>query len=139
MTYQVQRKVRFQHCDPAAIVFFPRYFEMINSVVEDWFEEVVGVSFNKMHTELRTGVPTANINTDFTAPSRLGDSLVFKLQPLKVGGASLTLEVSAWCGDQLRLRSQSTLVYIDMNSGRPLPWPDTMRQCFATAIDTGNP
>ena len=33
MTFTTQRKVRFQHCDPAGIVFYPRYFEMINSVV----------------------------------------------------------------------------------------------------------
>lgn len=138
MTYTVQRKVRFQHCDPAAIVFFPRYFEMINSVVEDWFEEVVGVSFNEMHVRLRTGVPTANINTDFTAPSRLGDRLDFELRPVRVGGASLTLSVRARCGDQPRLASQSTLVYVDMNTGKSLPWPDAMRQRLAAAIDTGS-
>lgn len=137
MRYEVQRKVRFQHCDPAAIVFFPRYFEMINSVVEDWFEEVVGVTFNDMHVNLRTGVPTANINTDFTAPSRLGETLNFQLRPVKIGGASLTLDINAWCNEQHRLRSQSTLVYINIDTGRPLPWPDDMRQCFANALDTG--
>ena len=29
--------VRFQHCDPAGIVFYPRYLEMINQTVEEWF------------------------------------------------------------------------------------------------------
>ena len=29
--------VRFQHCDPAGIVFYPRYFEMISQSVEEWF------------------------------------------------------------------------------------------------------
>ena len=33
MAFIAQRKVRFQHCDPAGIVFYPRYFEMLNSVV----------------------------------------------------------------------------------------------------------
>ena len=39
MSFTTTRKVRFEHCDPAGIVFYPRYFEMINGTVEDWFEE----------------------------------------------------------------------------------------------------
>jgi 4-hydroxybenzoyl-CoA thioesterase len=29
MGYHVTQKVLFRHCDPAGIVFFPRYFEMV--------------------------------------------------------------------------------------------------------------
>jgi 4-hydroxybenzoyl-CoA thioesterase len=32
--YQREVLVRFAHCDPAGIVFYARYFEMINGVVE---------------------------------------------------------------------------------------------------------
>ncbi|MCE9680901.1 acyl-CoA thioesterase [Halomonas alkalisoli] len=59
MPFTTLRKVRFQHCDPAGIVFYPRYFEWLNSVVEDWFAEVVGHDFNELHVASRTGVPTA--------------------------------------------------------------------------------
>jgi hypothetical protein len=34
-----QEKVRFQHVDYAGIVFYPRFLEMLNCLVEDWFEE----------------------------------------------------------------------------------------------------
>jgi len=139
VTYRTQRKVRFQHCDPAAIVFFPRYFEMINSVVEDWFEDVVGASFNQLHMERRNGVPTARINTDFTAPSRLGDRLDFELTVDAVGGASLTITITATCAGELRLRSTSTLVYVDMNTGKPMPWPEDFRQRFDPEHNTGKP
>ena len=30
--------VRFAHCDPAGIGFYPRYFDLFNSAVEDWFQ-----------------------------------------------------------------------------------------------------
>ena len=33
-----QVEVRFRHFDPAGIVFYPRYFEMINDFVEEWFD-----------------------------------------------------------------------------------------------------
>ncbi|GAA0689512.1 thioesterase family protein [Vreelandella titanicae] len=130
MAFTTHRKVRFQHCDPAGIVFYPRYFEMINSVVEDWFEEVVQRDFNQLHVESGTGVPTAAIDTQFHAPSRLGERLTFELAVQAVGRSSLTLQIIAYCGDQKRLTSRSTLVYVDLNSGQPMPWTEAMRQHF---------
>ena len=130
MAFTTQRKVRFQHCDPAGIVFYPRDFELINSVVEDWFEEVVQRDFNQLHVESGTGVPTAAIDTQFHAPSRLGERLTFELAVQAVGRSSLTLQIIAYCGDQKRLTSRSTLVYVDLNSGQPMPWTEAMRQHF---------
>ena len=123
MAFATQRKVRFQHCDPAGIVFYPRYFEMINSVVEDWFEEVVGRDFRQLHVTAGTSVPTAALETRFDAPSRLGEQLCFRLIPVKVGRTSLTLQITAHCGGERRLISDTTLVFVDLASGRPLPWP----------------
>ncbi|MBT2801062.1 acyl-CoA thioesterase [Halomonas sp. ISL-56] len=128
MAFTTQRKVRFQHCDPAGIVFYPRYFEMINSVVEDWFEEVVHHDFNQLHVETSTGVPTAAIDTQFHAPSRLGERLTFELRVQSMGRSSLTLQIVAYCGEQKRLTSDSTLVFVDLSSGKPMPWTEAIRQ-----------
>lgn len=103
---------------------------MINSVVEDWFEEVVQRDFNQLHVESGTGVPTAAIDTQFHAPSRLGERLTFELAVQAVGRSSLTLQIIAYCVDQKRLTSRSTLVYVDLNSGQPMPWTEAMRQHF---------
>ncbi|MCC5884159.1 MAG: acyl-CoA thioesterase [Halomonas sp.] len=137
MPFTTQRKVRFQHCDPAGIVFYPRYYEMLNSVVEDYFAEAVGYDFNRLHVTSRTGVPTAHIETDFHAPSRLGETLIFELAIRDVGRTSLSLRMVARCDDEPRLTCDSTLVYIDLDSGRPLSWPDDMRRHFAKDCQQG--
>ncbi|RCV91305.1 acyl-CoA thioesterase [Billgrantia montanilacus] len=124
-----RRKVRFEHCDPAGIVFYPRYLEMINAVVEDWFDDTMGIGFNQL-VESGRGVPTVSLETEFNAPSRLGESLTFHLVPQTVGRTSLKLDITATCIDQRRLTAQVTLVLIDLTTGRPLPWPDAMRQHF---------
>ncbi|SEF61637.1 acyl-CoA thioesterase [Billgrantia desiderata] len=138
MPFVTQRKVRFQHCDPAGIVFYPRYYEMLNSVVEDYFAESVGHDFNRLHVESRTGVPTAHIETDFHAPSRLGDTLTFELTLRDVGRTSLTLRTVAHCNGEPRLTCHSTLVFVDLASGRPLLWPDDMRRHFAKDCQQGS-
>lgn len=128
--FTTRRKVRFEHCDPAGIVFYPRYFEMINAVVEDWFDDTMGIGFNQLVKSGR-GVPTVSLETQFHAPSRLGENLAFHLVPQAVGRTSLTLEITATCNDQRRLTAKVTLVLIDLTTGRPLPWPDAMRQHFS--------
>lgn len=128
MAFIAQRKVRFQHCDPAGIVFYPRYFELLNSVVEDWFAEVVHHDFNQLHVETGMGVPTAAIDTQFHAPSRLGERLTFELTVQSVGRSSLTIQIVAYCGEHKRLTSDSTLVFVDLSSGKSMPWTEAIRQ-----------
>ena len=116
--------VRFQHCDPAGIVFFPRYFEMINDCVEAFFDEALQTPFETMHRQ--GAVPTAEIATTFTAPSRHGDMLTLRLWITHVGGASARYELTAEAGAELRLKTTATLVNVNAD-GRPVPWPDGLR------------
>ena len=57
--FTTERRVRFADCDAAGIVFFPRYFEMLNGVVEDWFAGPLQTSFRELHVDRQVSVPTA--------------------------------------------------------------------------------
>jgi len=123
MSFNFNQKVLFKHCDPAGIVFYPRYFEMINDCVEAFFEEI-GLPFEVL---LKTaGVPTAQISTSFQSPSRHGDALVIQLTVKRIGRSSLDLSFEAMCGAEVRFTAESTLVYTDLN-GRAQPWPEAVR------------
>lgn len=124
MIYHRQTPVEFNHCDPAGIVFYPRYFEMINSVVENFFAEVAGHSFARMMAA-GEGVPTAQVETRFLAPSRLGERLDWSLKAVRVGGASLALALEARGGGEIRLTCALTVVFV--SQGRPAPWREAVR------------
>lgn len=127
--YHRHIRIEFNHCDPAGIVFYPRYFEMTNSVVENFFREVVDLSFEAMMA-IGVGVPTARISTVFHAPSRLGEVLDWQLRVTKLGGTSLGLHIEAHCGPSHRLSTDLVLVHIDPN-GRPQAWPPASRDKIA--------
>lgn len=129
MTYARQIRVEFNHCDPAGIVFYPRYYEMTNSVIENFFREEVAWSFAEMMAE-GIGVPTVRIETDFRAPSRLGDVLDWTLKVTRLGRASATLRLVAACGGQERLCVVLTLVWLAPDH-RPAPWPARIRPRLA--------
>lgn len=131
MAYVHRRKVMFKDCDPARIVFYPRYFEMLNDTVECFFDEVLGCPFEALH--LGHAVPTARIETVFLAPSRLGDWLEIALECRRVGRSSLDLAFAARCGDEMRLTATSTIVHVGPE-GRSVPWPDGLRKILELQV-----
>ena len=80
-------KIRFQHVDYAGIVFYPRYFEMLNAIVEDFYEEILDLPFNKMHET--GGIPTVDLKVQFLKPARLGEILTKYFWIKNIGAASL--------------------------------------------------
>ena len=138
MTGQVftsERKVRFADCDAAGIVFYPRYFEMLNGVVEDWFAGPLGVSFRELHMERHVSVPTAAVEARFIAPSRLEDDLTFALTVTRLGGASCGLRHRISAGGQLRFEATQTIVYVGA-ALKPEPWPEPLRVRIARFVET---
>jgi len=127
MTFTTEHLVRFAHVDAAGIVFYPRYFELVNATVEDWFAESIGFGLKVLHLDRRLGIPTVKIETEFVSPSRLGDMLQFQLTMEKLGRSSVSLSIDVRCDDEVRFRVRSVLVCIDLDNGRSIPWPDDIR------------
>jgi len=124
MAFTYPQKVLFKHCDPAGLVFYPRYFEMINDVVEAFFDDALHCPFEKLH-EI-ANVPTVHLDTTFNTPSRHGDRLIITLDVLRIGNSAVDLSIIARSGDQIRFAAKSTLVYIN-KFGKPTRWPDDLR------------
>jgi len=138
MSYQRLIQVEFNHCDPAGIVFYPRYFEMTNSVIENFFAERLGRSFAQITMRDHGGVPTVRITADFRAPSRLGDMLTFTLTVRHLGGSSVALALTATVGPEVRLAADLTLVWVTPK-GRAAPWPADLRAALMAELGEGNP
>lgn len=122
-------QVLFRHCDPAAIVFYPRYVELIHDVVEHWFNNGLQISYYTLHSERAMGIPTVNLQVDFKAPSRLGEQLTGKLTVLKLGRTSMQLNVQL-CGpdDAVRVDAKATVVFVTVENIRPMEIPADFRE-----------
>jgi 4-hydroxybenzoyl-CoA thioesterase len=125
MAYEYPQDILFRHCDPARIVFFPRYFEMMNDCVEGFFAEVLHWPFFDVHKD--HAVPTAQINCRFAAPSHHGDRLTLHLRVKRVGRTSVSYVMQALCESELRFETEATLVYVDKD-GKPTVWPERIKQ-----------
>jgi 4-hydroxybenzoyl-CoA thioesterase len=126
--YQTQVPVRFSDCDPAGIVFYPRYLEMFNGLVEDWFRAELHSSFTEIVTNNGWGIPTVHIEVDFVAPSRFDEMLSATLTVRSVGTSSMGLDIDLRGPDNRdRVRGKVVLVLIDRAAHRAIPWPNDLR------------
>ncbi|WP_326522995.1 acyl-CoA thioesterase [Sphingomonas sp.] len=119
--------VRFGDVDAAGIVFYPRYFEMLNTAIEDWFEHGLGETFGRLHLGRRIGVPTVKLEAEFPAPSLLGERLSVQLSPRRVGRSSCTIAFSFTGDGVARVTGVVTIVCMDLDKRLAVPWPDDLR------------
>jgi 4-hydroxybenzoyl-CoA thioesterase len=112
-----QEKIRFKHVDYAGIVFYPRFLEMLNDLVEDWFEEALHRPFSQIHET--NGIPTVDLKVQFKKAARLGEVLTKNLWVLRLGTSSIN------CGFQFLdeegntcLEGEVTLVNVVFVDGR---------------------
>ncbi|UXH76935.1 acyl-CoA thioesterase [Roseateles amylovorans] len=126
--------VRFGHCDPGGIVFFPRYFEMLQVFVEDWFNDGLGVDYATLVGTRRIGLPTVQLQTRFERISRLGERLTQRLWIERVGRSSLTLRLSIDGPDGPRAAFGQVLVCTSLDTHHSQPFPEDVRAALVRAV-----
>jgi 4-hydroxybenzoyl-CoA thioesterase len=125
--FSTGRKIRFSHCDPAGIVYFANFFDMIGGLVEDWFGDAIGVSFNEMHIGQRVGFPIVNTGCEFFRPCHLGDQLVLELAIVKLGRSSIEFSICGRVGGEEKFRARHKVALMSLDTLRSMPIPDELR------------
>ena len=107
-------KIRFEDCDPAGIVFYPRYILMLHRFFEDWFDAGLGYSIGTINVGRKIGFPVVNLQVRFQKPSRLEETLDWSLAVAGISGKALTLRINAACNGKQRLSIEMTVVAVDL-------------------------
>jgi len=110
--------VRFGECDPAGVVYYPRYFDWFHRTMEAWFGEGLGRPYHEVLAE--HGFPSVHAEADYKAPCRAGDQVQVELEVAQLGRASVTLALAVR-GPQgeLRATGRVVIVVIRMDPGGP--------------------
>ena len=127
--HEMSVEIGFKHCDPAGIVFYPRYAEMVNDTVEHWFKHGLGVDFDGLHRVRRIAIPTVKLNFNFMSPSRLGEVLTSTLRVEETGRSSVSVIVDfAGQDGRARLRADVKIVFVGMESMKSLEIPSDLKR-----------
>ena len=124
--------IRFSHCDPAGIVYFANYFDIANSLVEDWFPTSLGLRYHDFVGPRRIGLGFANVHCDFVRPCKMGDEVTFAFLIEAIGRASIRLMLYAYRDQDPVLAMSLVLATTSMIENRAIPIPNDLRAAVET-------
>ena len=125
--FTMRQRLRFSHCDPAGIAYYPQLFALCDHVIEEWTEAVLGLPRAEFHGERNLALPTADLHAEFHAVCKLGDWLDYTLTVDEVGRSSLRFHIDVACEGEPRFTVRYVQVLTDHAEKKPLPWPDEWR------------
>ena len=142
-----QRTVRIEwgDCDPAGIVYFPRYFEMFDACTVALFERA-GFRKREMLQAFGTaGIPLVDIKSRFMIPSRFGEDVIVESSIAEWGKSSFVVRHRLMKGDALAVECFETRVWVARATDDPerfesRPIPAEVKEKFgaAAAAERGN-
>lgn len=136
-------EVRFGDCDPAGIVYFPRFFDFFHDAMETWFSAHLGVAYAQVVTGRKIGFPAVHSEADFKVPCAFGESIAVELRVAKLGRSSIGLDYLVRGADGgLRLTGATTSVVMDLDPASPgfrraIAVPDDLRARIAAFMLAG--
>jgi len=119
--------IRFSHCDPAGIVYFPHYFDMFNGLIEDWYTAELKHDYAELIMGGRFGFPFVHIECDFKIPSRIGEVIDLTLLVERIGRSSLGVAIVCHRDGIERLRARMVTAMMSLETRKPEPLPPPLR------------
>lgn len=119
---RLEDRVRFGDCDPAGIVFTPRYGGFVFEAAEAWLEEVMGLSVHQQLNKGEIGTPVRSLTTDLHKSLRPGDRFSSTVYVETIGTTSFRLLVIGERADgQLSFVGRMTCVTTDAAHRKAIP------------------
>jgi 4-hydroxybenzoyl-CoA thioesterase len=135
MKFIIEKQVRFHHCDPAGIVFYPQFFYLLHEVQEDFLAHIGFAEHGLI--QAGAGVPIVDLKTEFLGMCRHGDHLTLSLELTRIGNTSIGMQYEIHGGPQrdegtqtIKLRAHGVVVYSELPNGRAIPIPDDLRSAL---------
>ena len=126
--FHARQPIRYSHCDSSGIVYFPRFFDLFNNVLEDWFAQELGCPWSGDFMGPRNlRIPTVGIGCQFARGCHLGDMLEFELWLTKIGRSSMQVALSGSVGGEECMRVAWTLCVVSSKMFKSVPIPDDLR------------
>jgi len=138
--FTTRRTVRIEwgDCDPAGIVFYPRYFAMFNHSTELLIERALGMKKYALNQHYGLGgYPSVATKARFLIPTRYGDDVEIESSFTKVGRSSFGIQHRLSLNGALAVEGNETRVWAVRDPSRPAglraqPLPEEMATRFST-------
>ena len=128
-------RIDWGDCDPAGIVFYPRYFAMFDASTTALFERAAGMTkFQMIKAYDFAGYPMVDTRGKFYKPTRFGDNVIIETAIVELKRSSFNIVHRLLKDDDLAVEGFETRVWVgrdpadpDKIKSKPLP-PDLVER-----------
>jgi 4-hydroxybenzoyl-CoA thioesterase len=116
------RKVRIEwgDCDPAGIVFYPRYFEIFETCIATLFERATGMTkYQMLRAYDFAGYPVVQARAQFLSPAKFGDDVMAETSIGEFRRSSFDVHHRVTNGDKPAVEGFETRVWVGRDPDDP--------------------
>jgi 4-hydroxybenzoyl-CoA thioesterase len=130
-------RIEWGHCDPAGIVYAPRFLEMFGESTIMLFEKALGVRKKDMLKERAVvGFPMVDVSAKFLRPAAYGDAVTLEAEAPEFGNSSFTIRHRLLKDNAVCVEGTEKRVWTVRDESRPGGMraervPDEIRALFA--------
>ncbi|SLN37633.1 1,4-dihydroxy-2-naphthoyl-CoA hydrolase [Oceanibacterium hippocampi] len=129
--FTIRRTVHWGDCDPAGIVYTPRFLDFAVETAEAWFHAVTGEHWDGIRRKRNMGSPMVGTTLEFKRPLAAGDLFDLRVLLARIGGASYTLDISGLnAAGELAFRAELTPCMVHVEPFGAARIPDDFRQAM---------
>ena len=131
--------IEWGDCDPAGIVFYPRYFQMFDASTAALFEAAAGCTkYEMMRRYDFAGFPMIDTGARFHIPSKFGDRVLIESRMIRIGKSSFDIEHRLMRDSSVAIEAHEKRVWVgrdpdDPERIRSRPIPQDLVQRLHTA------
>lgn len=120
LIFRRQLTIEWAHCDPAGIVFNPRYFEFFDTNTWMLFERVLGVRPQELASTFNIfSIPLVDARANFLRPSRFGDVVEVTSRVSEFRRSSFTVEHRVLNKDEIAVEGEEIRVWAGHHKNEP--------------------
>jgi 4-hydroxybenzoyl-CoA thioesterase len=113
-------RIEWGDCDPAGIVFYPRYFELFDTSTTMLVERATGMKkIEYLKAYDLAGHPVVETRARFRIPTRFGDEVEIETKLASCGRSSFKLEHRLTLAGALAVEGTETRVWVGRDPGDP--------------------
>ena len=133
-------RIEWGDCDPAGIVYFPRYFVIMDNCTTHLFERATGLKKYQMQKKYDfAGIPTVDVRARFHVPTRYGDDVVVESKIAEFGNSRFEVQHRLTMDGQLAVEGFETRVWVGLHPDDPSrikskPIPEDIIKFFGAPV-----
>ncbi|HWM81700.1 MAG TPA: acyl-CoA thioesterase [Pseudolabrys sp.] len=130
------RLIEWGECDPAGIVYYPRYFEMFDHSTTMLISRASGLTKYQLFKAYdMAGYPMVDTQAKFYSPTRFGDDIIIESEFTRVGTSSFDIAHRILKDSKTAVEATEKRVWIGRDPADPdkiksKPIPDNLAKLF---------